>query len=205
MSEATATSPRGKFVWYEYMGNDLDGAVKFYSHVVGWTTGDPGMAPFPYKVASVAGYAVVADPHGAMFMLFRDAGGNPPPEPPAGTPGLVGWRELHANNGAEALAFYSGQFGWKHHSDFDMGPMGPYHLFESAPGQGGGMMTRMQHTPGPFWLYYFDVDSIDSAIERIKANGGQIANGPMEVPTGQWVVQAIDPQGGYFALVAPKR
>jgi predicted enzyme related to lactoylglutathione lyase len=29
--------------------------------------------------------------------------------------------------------------------------------------------------------------------------------GPMEVPGGQWILQARDPQGGFFALVALKR
>jgi predicted enzyme related to lactoylglutathione lyase len=29
--------------------------------------------------------------------------------------------------------------------------------------------------------------------------------GPMEVPGGQWIVQAQDPQGGFFALVSLKR
>jgi predicted enzyme related to lactoylglutathione lyase len=262
MSEATTDATKGKFVWYEYMGHDLDAAADFYAGVVGWSLADPGMAPFAYKVASAGGYpvaglmtipddakamgappcwtgyvyvedvdaalpgltaaggrlkkgpmdipgvgrfAVVADPHGAMFMLFRDAGGNPPPPPDPNSPGLVGWRELHAGDGAAALAFYGDQFGWKHQSDFDMGPMGKYHLFESAPGQGGGMMTRMPQTPGPFWLYYFNVDAIDAAVERVKAKGGQIAHGPMEVPTGQWVVHGVDPQGALFALVSPQR
>ena len=30
-------TPIGKFVWYEYMGDDLKSAVDFYSHVLGWT------------------------------------------------------------------------------------------------------------------------------------------------------------------------
>ena len=30
-------TPTGKFVWYEYMGNDLKAAADFYTHVVGWT------------------------------------------------------------------------------------------------------------------------------------------------------------------------
>ena len=32
--------------------------------------------------------------------------------------------------------------------------------------------------------------------------GGKIANGPMEVPGGQWVVTAQDPQGAFFSLVS---
>jgi predicted enzyme related to lactoylglutathione lyase len=257
-----AASRTGKFVWYEYMGNDLKAAADFYTGVVGWSAKDAGMTDFPYEILStgstmVAGmmdipaeakamgarpgwlgyiwvedvdkavpkltavggkvlkaradipgvgrFAVVADIEGAVFMLFRDGGGNPPPPPPPGTPGLIGWRELHAGDGAAALAFYSGQFGWTKASDFDMGPMGLYHIFDSGHGDMGGMFSRRPETPGPFWLYYFNVDAIDAAAERIKAKGGRVINGPMEVPGGQWIVQALDPQDAMFALIAPKR
>jgi len=161
----------------------------------------------PSDIPGVGRFAVVADPHGAFFMLFRDSGGNPPPPPAPDTPGLVGWRELHAGDGVKAFDFYSGLFGWTKRQGMDMGAMGVYQLFGFAGGDSdyGGMMTRMPETPGPFWLYYFNVPAIDAAVERIKAKGGKIANGPMEVPGGQWIVQAFDPEGALFALVAPKR
>lgn len=259
---AEASSPTGKFAWYEYMGNDLKAAVDFYTGVVGWSAKDAGMANFAYEILStgstmVAGmmdlpaeakamgakpgwmsyiwvedvdkalpkltaaggkvykepadipgvgrFAVVADPDGAAFMLFKDAGGNPPPPPPPGTPGLVGWRELHAGDGAGAFAFYSGQFGWKKERDHDMGPMGVYHVFDAGDGQQGGIFTKTPQTPAPFWLYYFNVDAIDAAVERVKAHGGKVVNGPMETPNARWIMQGLDPQGAMFALVAPKR
>ena len=157
-------TPTGKFVWYEWMGDDLNAAVDFYAHVVGWTAKRPtwpaslrrplgrrpsasrGMMTIPAEakamgappcwtgyiwvedvdvaagearspraggssarradIPGVGRFAVVTDPHGATFMLFRDAGGNPPPRPPPDTPGLVGWRELHAGDGADAFDFY---------------------------------------------------------------------------------------------------
>jgi uncharacterized protein len=260
MPEASTAS--GKFVWYEYMGDNLEAAVDFYTHVVGWTSKDAGMAGFPYELVSagptmVAGmmdipdearsmgakpswlgyiwvedvdkalpnltaaggkvlkapadipgvgrFAVVADPDGTVFMPFRDAGGSAPLPPPPGTPGLVGWRELHASDGARAFAFYSGQFGWKKDRDFDMGSMGVYHIFESAPGEQGGIFTKTPQTPMPFWLYYFNVEAIDAAAERVKAKGGRVINGPMETPNGRWILQGLDPQDAMFALVAPKR
>ena len=66
-------------------------------------------------------------------------------------------------------------------------------------------MTRTPQTPASFWLYYVNVDALDPAVERITARGGRIVNGPIEVPGGQWIVQALDPQEALFALVAPKR
>ena len=40
---------------------------------------------------------------------------------------------------------------------------------------------------------------------RITDNGGAITMGPMEVPDGSWVVNAQDPQGAHFALLAAKK
>ena len=54
--------------------------------------------------------------------------------------------------------------------------------------------------PVPFWLYYFNVDDVDAAAQRVKAGGGQILDGPLEVPGGSWIVQCTDPQGAMFAL-----
>ena len=54
--------------------------------------------------------------------------------------------------------------------------------------------------PVPFWLYYFNVDDIDAAAERVKAGGGQIFEGPLELPDGSWIARCTDPQGAVFAL-----
>ena len=58
----------------------------------------------------------------------------------------------------------------------------------------------LRHMPVPFWLYYFNVGDIDAAAQRVKAGGGQILDGPIEVPGGSWIVQCTDPQGAIFAL-----
>jgi uncharacterized protein len=57
----------------------------------------------------------------------------------------------------------------------------------------------MAHLPNA-WLLYFRVPDIDAAGERVKAAGGQVLHGPMEVPGGGFIVQAMDPQGAMFAL-----
>ena len=63
-------------------------------------------------------------------------------------------------------------------------------------------MMNSPNVPGaPVWLFYFSVPSINAAIEKINAGGGQALMGPHEVPGGQWIVQGADPQGIMFALV----
>jgi predicted enzyme related to lactoylglutathione lyase len=96
-------------------------------------------------------------------------------------------------------------FGWTKDHDFEMGEMGPYRIFAEHGTPVGGIMTKPPSVPMPAWAYYFNVPGIDSAIERIAAAGGQVVNGPMEVPGGTWVVQALDPQGAFFCLAAPAR
>ncbi len=160
----------------------------------------------PTDVPGMLRFAVVADPDMATFMIMKGIG-----EPPAGglpapgTAGTIGWRELHAGALDGAWAFYSGLFGWTKGDAMDMGPGGKYQLFDIDGVQSGGMMTKMANSPKPFWLYYFNVPKLDPCIEAIKAKGGQIVNGPMQVPGGQWIVQATDPQGAMFALVANER
>lgn len=157
----------------------------------------------PSDIPGIGRFSVVADPQGAPYMMFKGAGEMPEPAAPM-TPGHIGWRELHAADGAKAFDFYSGLYGWQKRDAVDMGPMGTYQTFAAGSGDAmGGMMTDTQG-PAPYWLYYFSVPSITAATARIKDHGGQILHGPMEVPGGDWVVNGKDPQGVLFALVGPK-
>jgi predicted enzyme related to lactoylglutathione lyase len=66
----------------------------------------------------------------------------------------------------------------------------------------GGMWTwdKPEHAMPPSWTIYFKVDDADQSAERIKQLGGQILNGPMDVPGGDRVAQAMDPQGAAFGI-----
>ena len=121
-------------------------------------------------------------------------------------PGKFSWHELYSSLGDKAaFDFYSGQFGWETMTEMDMGPMGTYRIFGKDGVQIGGMMNKPDNIPVSAWGFYFNVDGIDAAVERITANGGQVLMGPHEVPGGSWIVQAIDPQGANFALVSRTR
>ena len=158
----------------------------------------------PEDIPGVGRFAVAADPHGAVFVLFEAAGEEERAPAAPGTPGHVGWHELHAGDLDSAFAFYSGLFGWTKSDAMPMGEMGVYQLFAINGVQAGGMMTKMPQTPAPFWLYYFNVDSIEAAMARVKDAGGQIIHGPMQVPSERWIANCLDPQGVIFAMVGPK-
>lgn len=156
----------------------------------------------PEDIPDVGRFAVIADPHGAMFNIFHPGSSGESPEVREGTPGHIGWRELHAGDLERDWAFYAEMFGWKKDEGFDMGPMGTYQTFNFGGVPIGGMMTKMKDTPQPIWNYYFNVDGIDAAAARIAKAGGKVLMGPHQVPGGEWIVQGMDPQGAAFALVS---
>jgi hypothetical protein len=160
----------------------------------------------PDDIPSIGRFAVAADPQGAAFVLFKPIppAGAMPPEPAPGTPGHVGWHELHSADQSAAFDFYSDLLGWTKSDQVDMGAMGVYQVFARNGVQIGGMMTNTPAVPAPFWLYYINVAGIDAAAARVQAGGGTVVNGPHQVPGGSWIVQCLDPQKAMFALVGPK-
>ena len=157
----------------------------------------------PWDVPDVARMAVAADPTGAMFNIMtpipRAAGSAMPPSTALGA---VGWNEAHLGDLDKGWDFYSQMFGWTKGQVMPMGAMGDYMLFQIEGKDVGGMMKRQHPLPAPMWLYYFNVDGIDAAASRITKAGGKIAMGPHQVPGGQWIVSAFDPQGGSFQLLS---
>jgi predicted enzyme related to lactoylglutathione lyase len=150
-------------------------------------------------------FAVMTDPQGTPFVVFSNLPGMTPPanRPMPPDTGTIGWHELYANDLETAFEFYSSLFGWTKDSDMDMGPMGIYRIFSDGTKQIGGMMTKPPNMPAPFWTYYFHVDNINAAVERLKAGGGTVTMGPYQVPGDSWIVLGHDPQGATFALVSP--
>jgi len=83
--------------------------------------------------------------------------------------------------------------------------MGVYRLFDEGdrkPMGSGGMMNKAPQMPVSCWGFYFSVDSIKAAVQRVEAGGGKVLNGPMQVPGGGWIIQGQDPQGAMFSLVS---
>ncbi len=70
----------------------------------------------------------------------------------------------------------------------------------------GGMYNKPADMPfPPTWLLYVMVDDVNRAVDKVKELGGQVMNGPMEVPGGDWIAQCMDPQGAAFAVHATKQ
>jgi predicted enzyme related to lactoylglutathione lyase len=184
--------------WLGYVGvDDVDATVDRIKQLGG------GLHVPPKEIPNISRFSVALDPQMATIALFKwlEGGHEQPAELDA--PGRVGWHELLAADWEQAFAFYRELFGWQK-AEADTGAVGTYQLFSAAGQTIGGMLTKPSTVPVPFWLYYFNVGDIDLAIKRVKAGGGQVLNGPIEVPGDRWIAQCTDPQGAIFALVGKR-
>ncbi|MDO6413936.1 VOC family protein [Sphingomonas sp. BIUV-7] len=160
----------------------------------------------PHDLPGVGRFALLADPQGVSFYVMR---GEPDERSTAYGRyelGHCSWNELITPDDAAALAFYGRLFGFVEEGAMPMGAMGEYsflrHTSQSEPF--GAMMPQQPSQPVPAWLFYFRVPDIDVCVAAVKAEGGRIVTGPMEVPGGERVIMAIDPQGAVVGFVAPK-
>lgn len=154
--------------------------------------------------------AMVTDPQGAPFYLMT-------PELPADAPadansavfsvdrpGHVRWNELSASDPAAAIDFYGRHFGWVPDGAMDMGELGQYRFFKHGETMIGAVMPLMPGMPASAWSFYFGVTDIDRGAEAVRRGGGTITAEPMQIPSGEYSLSAIDPQGAHFGLVGPR-
>jgi predicted enzyme related to lactoylglutathione lyase len=154
----------------------------------------------PMDIPDVGSVALFKDPQGAVIGIHTPATPVPAKE---GAPGVgeFSWHELATTDHVAAFNFYHDIFAWEKQSEMDMGPDGIYQMYGRNGQMLGGMYNKPAAMPAPpHWLLYTRVPDINKAVERVKALGGQVLNGPMEVPGGDFVVQCLDPQGAAFAL-----
>jgi len=159
----------------------------------------------PHVIPNVGTIAVLADPQGAVFYLFKAAGDAPGHDNRKG-PGEVSWHELATTDHEAALGFYGKLFGWTKGEAMSMGPAGVYQLFGRGEQILGGMFNKTEDFPGPCrWVMYFNVEDIDAAVELVRSIAGVVLMDVMEVPGGEFVAHCTDPQGAHFALHAYTR
>ena len=185
--------------WMGYVGvDDVDASAMKATTLGGVVVKEPGEIP------GVGRFCVILDPQKAALYLFKPFTPAPDELPPQDAPGLVGWNELYCDDLATVFPFYAELFGWKKTDAVDMAEMGIYQMFGLGDRTLGGMMKRPPNMPSNFWGYYFNVADFDDAIARIGSAGGAVVHGPMQVPGGSWIAQALDPQGVFFSVVGSR-
>jgi uncharacterized protein len=152
----------------------------------------------PPTDSNIGRIAVVADPQTADFALVE---GLKLPPTKAAHDGCVGWHELSAADAQTAFAFYGELFGWQKAEAEPVGAVDSYQLVSSGGRTIGGMFTKLRRANyPPFWLYYFNVPDIGVTAKRVKAGGGRIVQGAVDMPDGSSIIRCVDPQGAIFAL-----
>jgi predicted enzyme related to lactoylglutathione lyase len=152
-----------------------------------------------FDIPGVGRIAMVADPQGVPFYVMRGAIDERSDVFAPGEDGCCGWNELLTSDPAAALSFYGGQFGWKSNSAMPMGELGEYRFLEHNGAQFGALFQARDGRPR--WRFYFCVPSIARARSAAADCGGTIVVEPQQVPTGDYIIVGIDPQGAEFALV----
>lgn len=188
-----------KPIWLGYINvADVDATVRSVESAGGKVLMAPSTIP------DVGRIAMVSDPQGAPFYVMK-------PTPLANDPNAksdvfsrdgvqrCGWNELATTDEKAARKFYGEQFGWTSDHFMPMGEMGEYRFFD----QHGEAIGAVFNVPDgrPRWRFYFRVPSITNAKEAVENGGGSVTTGPMQVPTGDWIILGSDPQGAEFALV----
>lgn len=158
----------------------------------------------PQDVPGAGRFALVADPQGVVFYVMtpQPAGDGESTSFSPTLPQRCAWNELVTSDQDAALPFYARLFGWTSTEAMPMGPMGNYSFIDCGDVRLGGMMNRGAPEQPTRWSFYFHIDDVDAAVGRIADGGGTVINGPMDVPGGQRIVMAIDPQGAAVGFVS---
>jgi predicted enzyme related to lactoylglutathione lyase len=170
----------------------------------------------PMDIPHVGRFAVATDPQGIGFTVMT---GNSAEDSRAflQQPDCDGhgvWIELATPDPDAAFAFYGALFGWTKAGAMPMGPMGDYAFIgaAAAPGcpegqaTGPGAIMSSTATGAPArWNWYVHVADIDAALARVAAGGGTLAQGPDQIPGGEFSANIVDPQGHAIGLVGPRQ
>ncbi|MDQ3140562.1 MAG: VOC family protein [Pseudomonadota bacterium] len=180
--------------WIGYIGvDDVDAAVDNLV-AAGGAVHMPAM-----DMEGVGRMAMVADPQGAIFYLMRGASEEASRSFAPSVRGHACWNELSTSDQPAALAFYTAQYGWTKGDVMPMGEMGDYQFIDHRGEMIGAVMRAPQDAPTA-WNFCFNTGDIDAAAARVTKGGGSIHYGPAEIPGGDFVINATDPQGAAFML-----
>lgn len=200
-ADMKAGGARPAWVPYLYVA-DLDAALSAI-------TRDGGRVLMPATKIEVGRFALVTDPQGVPFYVMTPV---PPPGKPDAVsdvcsrtaPQRVSWNELASPDLAGAKAFYSKHFGFEFKESMPMGPAGDYCFLDQGGERIGAIMQRQDASRPALWRLYFRVPSIDAARQAIESAGGKGIEGPHQVPGGDWIVVADDPDGVRFGVVGAR-
>lgn len=186
-----ASPPGAPAAWLSYVSvPDVDAAAKAVEANGGKIVAPP-MDIQPGRMA------VVADPEGAHFTLWRSHSGDAPVKTPG--PATFCWETLTTPDAAASKAFYAAVVGW----DVQIGPAGPDSVVFAA---GEHPVADVQQTEAhpPHWLTYVVAGPLDEMREKAEGLGAQIVVPRIEVPKVGNIALIADPTGAFIGLFEPQ-
>ncbi len=113
--------------------------------------------------------------------------------------------EIHADQPARAVKFYTEVFGWQFHkwegpAEYWIINTGP----DSEPGIHGGLVQRKGKQEGDIIMAFVctaQVDSVDDGVAKALAAGGVVALPKMPVPGVGWLAYCKDTEGNIFGMM----
>ncbi len=147
-------------------------------------------------------FAVVADPTGGVFSLFRANPGATDGTNPIG-PGAFVWCELVTRDVPRASEFYAKLLGWTPqfrsagascYIEMKAGQQPVASVFEAC--------TDESHSQA-HWCPYLCVEDIDAALAAAVRHGGTKLCEPMDIPGVGKYAGLTDPTGAHLALLEP--
>lgn len=154
------------------------------------------------SVMSLGRMAIFTDPSGAVFGIWEP--GDFAGAALVNEPGTVGWNELATRDPEGAKAFYGAVLGWDA-NDLEMQDGSTYTEWLVDGAQVGGMLDmrgRMPDEIPPHWGVYFGTEDADATIATVKAGGGELLFGPMDIEPGR-MATVKDPFGATFNVMQP--
>ncbi|HUE79837.1 MAG TPA: VOC family protein [Sphingomicrobium sp.] len=181
--------------WLGYVGVDDVDATVAKAQAAGATLLMPA-----WDIAGIGRIALLADPQGAPFYVMRGASEEASDAFSPDSVGHATWNELTTSDLEAAKLFYLPLFGWTLGDTMPMGEMGDYQFLEHGGRMIGAMMQRGDTRPS--WNFCFRTADLERSVDDIKARGGSVTYGPAEVPGGERIVVALDPESSQFMLIA---
>ncbi|MBY8828970.1 VOC family protein [Hephaestia mangrovi] len=187
-----------KPAWLFYIGvDDVDATVEKAK------AAGAGVIMPPWTIEGIGRMALLHDPQGIPFYVMRGASEENSTAFERTGLGKCNWNELTTDDQQGALDFYGAVFGWQYPEKMPMGEMGDYVFIDVAGERIGAIMQRPKDSPPQNWRFYFRSPDIEAAAGKVKAGGGTVHMGPMEVPGGDRIIVISDPEGVNVGIVGP--
>lgn len=179
--------------WLSYLSvPDVDRATEFLKSKGGTVYRQP------WDLANRGRVAVVSDPQGALFILFKASSGDP-----ADTSPEIGewlWSELLTSDPEAAVSFYKELVDYQHEQMESARENIYYHVLSKDTQPRVGIVKNPFEGVKSNWLPYVRVEDPGPLVSKVEKLGGKVIFAPDEKIRKGSVALIADPSGAAVAI-----